>query len=137
MALSNNQVLQLQGNARARRLFALEFNKAFNEIHKAFPTRPNFATDEDYNKAVAKYVREISVKSELGRSIESDGKLNIFATNVYLAALQTYDINTSETGDALTDIVLAHEEGGFNACFLEATKILKGWSFQPQPIEIV
>lgn len=137
MALSNNQILQLQGNARARKLFALQFNKAFNQIHKNIPTRDIFETDEDYNRAVDRWKRETSVKNELGRSIEADGKLSIFATNVYLAALQTYDISTDESGDALTDIVLAHEEDGFNACFLEATKILKGWSFQPQPIEVV
>ena len=135
MALTNDQILQLQGSAKARRLFALEFQSAFAAMHRSFQPRNTFPDDASYNDYAQRYNTEIGVKSKLEQSINDQGVLSIFATGMLLTALRTYDIAFSgETEDGLISKVLGYEEQGVNIVQLECTKLLKGWSFSAQII---
>jgi hypothetical protein len=136
MALSKDHILQLQSSSKARRLFALEFSKAYAAMHRSFPHRSNFEDDASYNDAAQKYNSEIGVKSKLEQAINEQGVLSIFACNMLLSALSTYEnLNSAaETEDGIIDRVLGYEEDGVNIMFLECTKLLKGWSFSAQII---
>ena len=131
MALSKDHILQLQSSAKARKIFALEFSKAYAQIHRSFPKRSDFEDDASYNKAAEKYNNEIGVKSKLEQAMDMQGVLNIFACNMLLSALSTYDgLNFSgETEDGLIDRVIGYQEDGVNIIWLECTKLLKGWTF--------
>ena len=131
MALTKEQLIQLQGSAKARKLFAIEFSKAFAAIHRSYPNQNDFETNESYNQAAEKYNREIGVKSKLEQAIDAQGVLNIFACNMLLSALSTYDgLNfTGETEDGLIDRVIGYQEDSVNIIWLECTKLLKGWTF--------
>jgi hypothetical protein len=141
MALSKDQIIQLQGSAKARKLFALEFSTAFAKIHRNFPTPSGFANDADYNKAAKQYNQFISVKSKLESATMLDGKIDIWACNMLLSALETYPIDVPQGADENTLInrVLNFTDQGAadTAIQVECDKLLKGWSFQamilPEP----
>lgn len=136
MALTKDQILQLQSSAKARKLFALEFSKAFAAIHRAFPKRSDYATDAEYNEVAQAYNAEIKVATKLEQAINEQGILSIYGCNMLLAALSTYGGLTfsGETESGLIDKVLGYEEQGANIMQLECTKLLKGWTFSAKII---
>ena len=137
MALSNDNLITLEGNAAFRKIAAFEFTKAFQDIHRNIPVKGQ-TSDSEYNQRVDNYLKQLSVESKLEKSIESDGKLNIWATKNLLSALVTYDIQPyiGENPQVLIDRVLDFEENGYKAIQIECTKILKGYSYRPQKVEI-
>lgn len=136
MALKLDQITKLQGNAQFRKIAALEFIKAFQEISADIPVKTNDESVEAFNKRVDNYMNKIRVKGELERSIDSTGNLSIWATNHLLAALMTYDsLNfTGDTDDGLIEKVLKFEIDGKNIVSLECAKILKGYSYTPKKV---
>ena len=156
MALSNDNLITLEGNAAFRKIAAFEFTKAFQEIHRNVPVRNQTdhenESDLEWNQRVDNYMKQLSVEPKLENSIESDGKLNMWATKNLLSALVTYNIQVEEViqqenetdsdfsqteVQSLIDDVLGFEENGIKAIQIECTKILKGYSYRPQKIEVV
>lgn len=136
MSLTKDQILQLQSSAKARKLFALEFSKAFAAMHRAFPKPSDYASDAEYNEAAQAYNAEIKVATKLEQAINEQGVLSIYGCNMLLAALSTYDGLTfsGETESGLIDKVLGYEEESINIMQLECTKLLKGWTFSAKII---
>lgn len=134
MALTYDNIIALEGSAKLRKIISLEFVKAFQMLHRNVPIQKEGESVQDFNLRVDNYLNVISVKPEMERQIEPDGKLNIKGTAHLLIAISGYDIAQSDDIDELINNVLSHKVDNKNTLQLECTTLLKAYSFKPSKI---
>ncbi|TNE75017.1 hypothetical protein EP331_00175 [bacterium] len=136
MALTYDNLIELEGNTKFRKIIAFKFTDAFQTLHKNIPVKDENETVDSYNQRVRNYLSIVSVKTELERQIDNSGILKMPAIKHFLAAISTYDIPPyqGDNVDTLIDRVLSYSENDINIVEFECTKLLKAYSFKPQEI---
>lgn len=136
MALTYDNLIDLESNTRFRKIIAFKFTEAFQSLNKDVPVHKEGQSDQDFNQKVRNYNNIMTVKPELERQIDNNGVLKMPAIKHFLAAISIYDIAPyqGDNVNTLIDRVLDYEENGINIVYHECTKLLKAYSFKPKEI---